>query len=80
MSEKLLQVTDLHISFKAKGEPVRAVTGVTFDLEKGQTIGIVGESGAGKSVLGLSLMGLLPENTAYIPRAPSVLTAGSCWS
>ena len=68
MSEKLLQVTDLHISFRAKGEPVRAVTGVTFDLEKGQTIGIVGESGAGKSVLGLSLMGLLPENTAYIPQ------------
>ena len=67
MNQELLKVTDLHISFKAKGEPVRAVTGVTFSVKKGETLGIVGESGAGKSVLGLSLMGLLPENTAYIP-------------
>ena len=67
MNQELLKVTDLHISFKAKGEPVRAVTGVTFSVAKGETLGIVGESGAGKSVLGLSLMGLLPENTAYIP-------------
>ena len=67
MKQELLKVTDLHISFKAKGEPVRAVTGVTFSVNKGETLGIVGESGAGKSVLGLSLMGLLPENTAYIP-------------
>jgi len=68
MKQELLKVTDLHISFKAKGEPVRAVTGVDFSVNKGETLGIVGESGAGKSVLGLSLMGLLPENTAYIPR------------
>ena len=67
MKQELLKVTDLHISFKAKGEPVRAVTGVTFSVNKGETLGIVGESGAGKSVLGLSLMGLLPENTAYSP-------------
>ena len=67
MNQTLLKVTDLHISFKAKGEPVRAVTGVTFSVAKGETLGIVGESGAGKSVLGLSLMGLLPEETAYIP-------------
>ena len=67
MNQELLKVTDLHISFRAKGEPVRAVTGVTFSVKKGETLGIVGESGAGKSVLGLSLMGLLPEDTAYIP-------------
>ena len=67
MNQELLKVTDLHIFFRAKGEPVRAVTGVTFSVKKGETLGIVGESGAGKSVLGLSLMGLLPENTAYIP-------------
>ena len=67
VKQELLKVTDLHISFKAKGEPVRAVTGVTFSVNKGETLGIVGESGAGKSVLGLSLMGLLPEETAYIP-------------
>ena len=67
MNQELLKVTDLHISFKAKGAPVRAVTGVSFTVNRGETLGIVGESGAGKSVLGLSLMGLLPENTALIP-------------
>ena len=66
MNQELLKVTDLHISFKAKGQPVRAVTGVSFSLKKGETLGIVGESGAGKSVLGASLMGLLPENTALV--------------
>ena len=43
MKQELLKVTDLHISFKAKGEPVRAVTGVTFSVNKGETLGIVGE-------------------------------------
>ncbi len=76
MNQELLKVTDLHISFKAKGAPVRAVTGVNFTVNKGETIGIVGESGAGKSVLGLSLMGLLPEETAYIP-AGSILFDGT---
>ena len=38
MKQELLKVTDLHISFKAKGEPVRAVTGVTFSVAKGETI------------------------------------------
>lgn len=68
MSQELLHVKDLHISFKAKGKDVRAVTGVDFTVDKGQTMGIVGESGAGKSVLGLSILRLLPDTTAYIPQ------------
>ena len=57
----LLRVDDLRANFPANGSIVRALDGVSFDLEKGETLGIVGESGSGKSVLNLSLMGLVPE-------------------
>ena len=57
----LLQVKDLQVHFKTIAGTVHAVNGITFDLEKGQTLGIVGESGCGKSVSVLSIMGLIPE-------------------
>ena len=58
----LLEVTDLHTSFKTPRGLARAVNGVSFVLERGKTLGIVGESGSGKSVLSRSIMGLLPKN------------------
>ena len=67
MAEKLLEVHDLHISFQSKKEIIPVVNGVDFSINQGETLGIVGESGAGKSVLGLSLMRLLPKDTAVIP-------------
>lgn len=67
MAEKLLEVHDLHISFQSKKEITPVVNGVDFSINQGETLGIVGESGAGKSVLGLSLMRLLPKDTAVIP-------------
>jgi peptide/nickel transport system ATP-binding protein len=57
---RLLEVTDLHTSFKTARGLARAVNGVSFVLERGKTLGIVGESGSGKSVLSRSIMGLLP--------------------
>ena len=45
---------------------MRAVDGVTFEVEKGKTLGIVGESGCGKSVTALSIMGLIPKPPAKI--------------
>ena len=54
----LLDVKDLKTYFRTDDGIVKAVDGVTFSVEKGQTLGIVGESGCGKSVTCLSIMGL----------------------
>ena len=62
----LLDVRDLHMHYATQGDPVRAVDGISFRLEEGQALGIVGESGAGKTSLSLALMRLLPKNaTGY---------------
>jgi peptide/nickel transport system ATP-binding protein len=62
----LLAVEDLHTHFRTPRGRVRAVDGVSFTLDRGQTLGIVGESGCGKSVLSRTIMGLLPSN-AEVP-------------
>jgi ABC-type dipeptide/oligopeptide/nickel transport system ATPase component len=62
----LLEVNDLQTYFFTRQGVVRAVDGVSFSVEKGKVIGIVGESGCGKSVTALSVMGLLPRPPARI--------------
>ncbi len=63
----LLEVRDLSVSFHRKGEqPTTAVDSISFDVEPGQTVGLVGESGCGKSVTSLAIMGLLPARTARV--------------
>ncbi|HEY8068766.1 MAG TPA: ABC transporter ATP-binding protein [Burkholderiales bacterium] len=57
----LLEVKDLRTHFSVEGGEFRAVDGVSFELEAGRTLGIVGESGCGKSVTALSVMGLVPR-------------------
>ena len=54
----LLEVRDLRTSFRTDDGVVKAVDGISFAVEKGKTLGIVGESGCGKSVTCLSIMGL----------------------
>ncbi|MBX6722816.1 MAG: ABC transporter ATP-binding protein, partial [Dactylosporangium sp.] len=58
----LLEVSDLSVVFARRGQrEVRAVDGVTFSVDSGEVVGLVGESGCGKSVTSLAVMGLLPK-------------------
>jgi oligopeptide/dipeptide ABC transporter ATP-binding protein len=59
-STPALDVRDLQVEFSTQGGKVQAVRGVSFSVEKGETLGIVGESGCGKSVTMMSVMGLIP--------------------
>jgi oligopeptide/dipeptide ABC transporter ATP-binding protein len=62
----LLEVENLKTHFFTREGVVQAVDGISFSVEKGQTLGIVGESGCGKSVTALSIMGLIPRPPAKI--------------
>ncbi|MGG2060954.1 ABC transporter ATP-binding protein [Priestia megaterium] len=68
--EKMIQIKNLHVQFSTYGGRVQAVRGVSFDLHKGETLAIVGESGCGKSVTSQSIMRL-------IPTPPGRITSGS---
>ena len=58
-SPHLLEVTDLRVEFKTKTGPSRAVDGVSFYVDEGESLGIVGESGCGKSVTAMGILRLI---------------------
>lgn len=62
--EKVLDVQNLNVQIKSNGKQLSITEGVSFHIEKGETLGIVGESGCGKSITALSIMGLLPANAS----------------
>ena len=57
----LLEVSNLHVTLNTARGPADALRGVSFQLARGQTLGLIGESGCGKSITALAIMGLLPE-------------------
>ena len=73
MSEKVLEIRDLRVTFDTPSGPLEAVRGVDLDVSAGELLGVVGESGSGKSVSFLATMGLLPARARV---TGSVLLAG----
>ena len=66
MTQPLIQVRDLKTYFRTTDGAAKAVDGVSFDIRKGETFALVGESGCGKSVTALSLMRLIPQPAGRI--------------
>ena len=66
-SGSLLRVKNLFVEYRSDLETVKAVNGISFSMNKGETFGLVGETGAGKTTTALTCMRLLPENTGRIP-------------
>ena len=63
MSETILEIENLSVVYETDMETVHAVNGISFSLGKGETLGLVGETGAGKTTTALTILGLLPERT-----------------
>lgn len=64
--KKVLSVRNLSVEYASGGETVRAVNGVSFDLNFGQTLGLVGETGAGKTTIAKAIMRILPDPPARV--------------
>ena len=74
----ILEIKDLRVTYETDIEVVEAVNGISFQIEKGKTLGLVGETGAGKTTTALSILRLLPETTGRIKAERSALKAKTC--
>lgn len=66
MEKKLLEIKDLFVEYSTMEGQVYAVNGVDISLDEGETLGLVGETGAGKTTTALSVMGLLPNHIGKV--------------
>lgn len=66
MSENILKVKDLVIHYETDEEVVEAVNNISFEIKKGEVLGLVGETGAGKTTTALGIMGLLPDKVGHV--------------
>ncbi len=73
MAEPILEVRGLTVNFLSGRKEITAVSDVSFSIERGKTLGVVGESGCGKSVTATSLLRLLPKGTCRIPSGEILL-------
>src|SRR4028119_825055 len=71
MQEPVLSVRDLRVEFVTRRGILKAIDGVSFDIAKGEVLGVVGESGAGKSVTGAAVIGLIDP--------PGRIAGGEIW-
>ena len=65
-NNSILEIDDLEVIYKTDLETVKAVNGINLKIRKGETCGLVGETGAGKTTTALSILRLLPETTGRI--------------
>ncbi|MBB1246357.1 ABC transporter ATP-binding protein, partial [Streptomyces durbertensis] len=72
VNEPLLEVRDLHVEFHTRDGVVRAVNGVDYSVNAGETLAVLGESGSGKSVTAQAVMGILDMPPGHIPRGEIV--------
>lgn len=73
MADKLLEIKDLNITYNTEIATVYAVNGMSLSLEYGETLGLVGETGAGKTTTCLSVMRLLPEGIGEVTNGSIIL-------
>ena len=73
MTDPLIRISDLSVSYGSGETETRAVKNVSFEIARGETLALVGESGSGKSVTALSIMQLLPYPTAHHPSGSIML-------
>ncbi len=73
MSKTLVEIKDLHVVYNTDEKTVYAVNGLNLSINKGETLGLVGETGAGKTTTALSLMKLLPERVGEIRQGQILL-------
>ena len=66
MSENLLEISSLHVQYKTDDALIYAVNGLELTIKKGETLGLVGETGAGKTTMALSIMKLLPQGIGFV--------------
>ncbi|GHV38386.1 dipeptide/oligopeptide/nickel ABC transporter ATP-binding protein [Synergistales bacterium] len=66
MSENLLEIKNLHVTYKTDDDEIFALNGVDLKVRKGETLGLVGETGAGKTTMALSIMRLLPDRVGLV--------------
>ena len=68
MSETILEIKDLHVNYRSMNVTTYAVNGIDISLKEGEALGLVGETGAGKTTTALTILRLLPTRTARVPQ------------